>query len=108
MGSPALILALGAADISSLEIGRGSGGLGLGSQGDAGGEENSLSECSEVISISKSGETEMMGSGMEVIVSKRGSSATIDSCCVLISRFRQVLDILLLPIVPGELLIPDR
>lgn len=106
-GKPTLILTSRVVDISTSMVDSSGEGLGFGLWRGTGGEEISLLECSEVISISKLEGTEVMGSGMETIVSGRGSSVAVNSCHVSMSRFLQVLDILLLPVTPDGLLTPN-
>lgn len=55
---------------------------------------------------SRSGMETGVDSGMEAIVSGRGSSAAINSHCALMLKFLQELDILLLLLIPGELFVP--
>ena len=110
-GNPVLISASRGADMSTSAFGGGDRGwsgsgfcsrrvwLGLGADG----EGNPPLECSEKISISGSGITDISGSGIEAMVSRRESSAAVNSHPVLMSRFLQALDIFLLPLTPGEL-----
>ena len=60
---------------------------------------------SEVISMLGPGAGIGKASRMEAMVRERRSSVAVDSYCISMSRFIQELDILLLPLILGELLV---